>query len=84
MVTGEKTREEREKCNGLGIYISSIGNKGSGPSPDRTPKGLPRMQTIGSYVETLPRRQTILYVRLDDFLGRASALPEARAPAAPK
>ena len=26
------------------------------------------------YVETLPRRQTILYVRLDDFLGRAAAL----------
>ena len=38
------------------------------------------------YVETFPRSQTILYVRLDDFLGRAaaSALPEARAPAAPK
>ena len=30
-----------------------------------------------------PRRQTILYVRLGGFLGRA-ALPEARAPAAPK
>ena len=26
------------------------------------------------YVETLPRRQTILYVRLDDFLGRAAAI----------
>ena len=26
------------------------------------------------YAETLPRSQTILYVRLDDFLGRAAAL----------
>ena len=26
------------------------------------------------YVETLPRSQTILYARLDDFLGRAAAL----------
>ena len=41
---------------------------------DRAPKGLPRTQTIGSYVETLLRRQTILYVHLDDFLGRAAAL----------
>ena len=62
---------------------SSIGNGDAGSPPDRAPKGLPRTQTIGSYVETLPRTQTILYVCLDDFLGRATALPEARAPAAP-
>ena len=40
---------------------------------DRAPKGLPLRKKIGCYVETLPRRQTILYVRLDDSPGRAAA-----------
>ena len=45
----------------------------SGPPPGSGPKGAPTDIKIGSYVETLPRRQ-ILYVRRDGFLGRAAAL----------
>ena len=58
----------------LVIQISSIHSKGSGPPPRSAPKGAPTEIKNGSYVETLPRRQTILYVRLDDFLGRVAAL----------
>ena len=67
--------------------FSSILNKGFGPHPRSGPKGATTEIKIGSYVETLPRRQTILYVRLDDFLGRAVALrllPLGPSPCGPK
>ena len=66
------------KLGFTGVYISSIYSKDSGPPPRLGPKRAPTHgEKIGSYVETLPRRQTIPYVCRDDFLtelGRASAL----------
>ena len=54
-------------------YISSIYNKGSGPLHSGPQKGSHVDKQFCMHVETLPRRQTTPYARLDDSPRRAAA-----------
>ena len=57
------------------ILLSSIYNQGFGPPPSGPQKGSHVNKQLHMHVETLPRRQTTPYARLEDSPGRAAASP---------